>query len=65
MKICQFLCLKKEPRCPLLAQSKHELVHCTCPFALHLSASDPKRTWADLQEYPFKEASWADTMSEV
>src|SRR5262249_29690262 len=40
-------------RCPLLAQSRHRLVHCTCPlsgvkrtclFALHLSAFDPKRT---------------------
>jgi chaperonin GroEL len=28
-----------------------------------MSAFDPKRTLADLQEHPFKEASWADTMS--
>jgi hypothetical protein len=41
--------------CPLLAQSGHELMHrtCplsgvkrTCPFALHMSANDPKRTLA-------------------
>ena len=41
-------------RCPLLAQSGHRLVHCTCPlsgakrtcrFALHMSAFDPKRTF--------------------
>ena len=40
-------------RCPLLAQSGHRLVHCTCPLsgvkrtcrvALHMSAFDPKRT---------------------
>ena len=40
-------------RCPLLAQSGHGLVHCTCPlsgvkrtcrFALQMSAYDPKRT---------------------
>ena len=40
-------------RCPLLAQSGHGLVHCTCPllgvkqtwpFALRMSAYDPKRT---------------------
>src|SRR5262245_54554226 len=41
-------------RCPLLAQSRRERVHCTCPlsgvkrtcrFALQMSAFDPKRTW--------------------
>ena len=41
--------------CPLLAQSRHGRVHCTCPlsgvkrtclFALQMSAYDPKRTWA-------------------
>jgi hypothetical protein len=40
-------------RCPLLALSRHQPLHrtCplsgvkqTCPFALHLSAFDPKRT---------------------
>ena len=40
-------------RCPLLAQSRHELLHRTCPllgvkrtwlFAPRMSASDPKRT---------------------
>src|SRR5262245_34898511 len=40
--------------CPLLAQSGHGLLHCTCPlsgvkrtslFATHMSAFDPKRTW--------------------
>ena len=40
-------------QCPLLAQSGHRLVHCTCPllgvkrtwpFALQMSAYDPKRT---------------------
>src|SRR5262245_25654163 len=39
--------------CPLLAQSGHSLVHCTCPLsgvkrtwvsAVHMSAFDPKRT---------------------
>ena len=39
---------------PLLAQSGHPLVKCTCPllgvkrtwpFALHMSANDPKRTF--------------------
>jgi len=39
--------------CPLLAQSGHSLVHCTCPLsgvkrtwasALHMSAFDSKRT---------------------
>ena len=42
-------------RCPLLAQSGHRLVHCTCPllgvkrtclFAPQMSAFDPKRTLA-------------------
>jgi hypothetical protein len=41
--------------CPPMAQSRHELVHCTRPlsglkrtylFALHMSAIDPKRTSA-------------------
>ena len=41
--------------CPLLAQSGHAELHCTCPllgvkrtcpFALHMSAYDPKRTSA-------------------
>jgi len=41
-------------RCPLLAHSGHGLLHrtCpllgvkrTCPFALHMSANDPKRTF--------------------
>ena len=40
--------------CPLLAQSGHTELHCTCPLlgvkqtspsALHISAFDPKRTW--------------------
>src|SRR5262249_45033937 len=39
--------------CPLLAHSRHRLLHCACPlpgvkrtcrFALHMSAYDPKRT---------------------
>jgi len=42
--------------CPLLAQSGHALVRCTCPllgvkrtyrFALHMSAFDPKRTFGE------------------
>ena len=41
--------------CPLLAQSRHRLVHCKCPllgvkrtyrFALQMSGSDPKRKWS-------------------
>jgi hypothetical protein len=47
--------LRASRRCPLLAQSGHALMHCTCllsgvkrtcPFALHMSAFDPKRTSA-------------------
>src|SRR5262245_39638994 len=46
---------------PLLAQSRHELVRRTCPlsgvkqtspFALHMSAFDPKRTWAVTRPIP-------------
>src|SRR5215468_12710123 len=50
--------------CPLLAQSGHSLLRCTCPllgrtcsFALHMSASDPKRTLADLRVRRFQCAS--------
>src|SRR5262249_22803048 len=44
---------RKRSECLLLAQSGHALVHCkcllsrvkrTCPFALQMSAYDPKRT---------------------
>jgi hypothetical protein len=43
-----------------MAQSGHKVVHCTCPllgakrtwpFALHMSAFDPKRTLAGGQTY--------------
>ena len=36
----------RSSRCPLLAQSRHELVHCTCPL------SREKRTLIDLRPDP-------------
>src|SRR5215831_6404773 len=45
--------LSRFSECPLLAHSRHGLLHCTCPLsgvkrtwvgALHVSAYDPKRT---------------------
>src|SRR6516162_422344 len=33
----------REPACPLMAQSRHKLVHCTCPLL------GVKRTWKALQ----------------
>jgi hypothetical protein len=48
-------------RCPLLAQSGHIELRCTCPllgakptwrFALHMSAFDPRRTSLGLATTP-------------
>ena len=52
------LAFSQAPSCPLLAQSGHRPVHCTCPLsgakrtsacAVHMSAYDPKRTLAPFQ----------------
>ena len=53
--------LPNTTRCPLLAQSGHAELHCTCPlsgvkrtcrFALQMSAFDPKRTCNSQPPHP-------------
>ena len=53
---------KKRRQCPLLTQSRHRLLHRTCPLsgvkrtsaiAAHMSAFDPKRT-SVLPDHPFQ-----------